>query len=115
MCFSLKGSYNKLELHERPHLLVVPSVLQPSVKVGRICMEFIIVSLTQKSTLQIVDRCMVVNPGRLVKGTSTASGSFACVEVNFEAMGLSAGIDERTSRRGDQVANCSRVELVSPK
>uniref|UniRef100_A0A915ERN5 DNA polymerase alpha subunit B n=1 Tax=Ditylenchus dipsaci TaxID=166011 RepID=A0A915ERN5_9BILA len=61
--FVLKKSKQKITLLERPHVLILPSVLQPCVKV--------------------VEDCICVNPGRFIRGKS--GGTFASMEIDVSS------------------------------
>lgn len=83
--FNFKNSHNTLKLTDVPHILIVPSILQPMAK--------------------IVDQCIVVNPGRFVRGK--LAGTFATICVNLNAALKSNSVNS--------VKNFSEVTLQPSK
>jgi len=66
--FSLSNSHEKISLTERPHVLIAPSLLQPMTKV--------------------VDECIVVNPGRYIRGK--VGGTYATLDIKLSRATRSA-------------------------
>jgi hypothetical protein len=96
---NLRQSRQHIELKELPHVLIVPSLLQPAIRVsGFLCIFMLLL-------LQVVDKCVCVNPGRLVRGN--ALGTLARIDIDTASAVANAGDAFHQS-----VASFSRVDIL---
>uniref|UniRef100_A0A914HER6 DNA polymerase alpha subunit B n=1 Tax=Globodera rostochiensis TaxID=31243 RepID=A0A914HER6_GLORO len=88
---SLPNAHTKLHLAKRPHVMILPSLLQPVTKV--------------------VDDCVVINPGRFDRGKGV--GTFSVLDLDLLASARASNGAAAADGGGTSIAQFCEVSLFS--